>query len=197
MHSVGARPIRSTIYWTRSQKLPRRDGDATPCASLRASSDTRRLCRHARGAECGHGVRRVTELTRAAQDAPVGARRQLLKSFRVLLLADLLVKALAIVTTVAIARLVGPSQLGALSLATALVAYVGVLGDGGLTILTTRRIVEKQETAQQLASVTTYAQLLLSGLLSMALCLVAVFGHLPHQTAVVLLALLPLLVAQA
>src|SRR4051794_40409464 len=103
-------------------------------------------------------MRRVTELTRS-QEVPVGARRQLLKSFRVLLLADLLVKALAVATTVVIARLVGPSQLGALSLATALVAYVSVLGDGGLTILTTRRIVEKQESAQQLASVTTYAQL--------------------------------------
>jgi len=96
-----------------------------------------------------------------------------------------------------VARLLGPSALGQLAIAQAVVAYAGVVGDGGLTILTQRMMVREPTREARLVATATSIQLSLAPLLA-----AAVFGAsavLPIDKAArnLVIVLSPLIVMQA
>lgn len=129
--------------------------------------------------------------------AAAASRGGLLRAFRVLMVADLLVKALALISVVIVARVVGPSALGALSAALALISYAAVLSDGGLSLLTTRQILQRPQDGARLASTTALAQLLVAAVLTTLLGALVLSNLLSGNVGRLLLALLPMLLVQA
>lgn len=123
--------------------------------------------------------------------------RRLVRGATLLLASEIAVRALGLASMLVVARLLGPAALGQLAIAQAVIAYAGVLGDGGLTTLTQRMMVREPTRAERLVATTTSIQLALSALL-----VIAVLGAsavLPvDQTARHLVTVLsPLIVAQA
>jgi O-antigen/teichoic acid export membrane protein len=114
-----------------------------------------------------------------------------------LLGSEIASRALNLFSMLIVARVLGPTALGQLAVAQAVVAYVSVLGDGGLTTLTQRTMVREPRQAERLATTTTSIQLALSTLLVIAL--LGVSAVLPVDQAVrhLVIVLSPLLVVQA
>lgn len=104
---------------------------------------------------------------------------------------------IALFAQIVIARVVGPSALGAYAIALALVLVSGVFTDGGLTTLTIRRIIREPDRRNHLVSVTLVAQLLLAALGVIVLDIVAVAGPWTGNTSVLIVVLTPGLLLSA
>ena len=103
----------------------------------------------------------------------------------------------ALVSQVAIARIVGPSALGELAVAQALIVFSGIFTDGGLTTLTLRRIVREPSRVNALVSVTLAGQAALAIGGMILLDAVALAGPWNGHTTVLILALSPTLLCSA
>ncbi len=105
-----------------------------------------------------------------------------------LTLAEIFARTLTLVTSVAVARFLGPSKLGEVSLALALSVFCSAIADGGLTLLTYRRIVAHPNRISRLVVDTTLVQTgigtLMMGLL-IAIALVAPFGASKRELLIV------------
>lgn len=127
----------------------------------------------------------------------LGAGRRLARGATLLLASEIAGRGLTIVSMLVVARVLGPTALGQLAIAQAVVTYAGVLGDGGLTTLTQRTMVREPAQAERLAGTTTSVQIALSTLLVIAV--LGVSAVLPLDPAVrhLVIVLSPMLVVQA
>jgi len=110
---------------------------------------------------------------------------------------DALVRLLSFVTYVAIARLLGPADVGRIAVATALLAYVGLLGDAGLTVYGQRSLVAQPQAMNSIATRIIVAQLGLAALLTVALAAIAPLLPIDRDTVVLVQLSSPALIAQA
>jgi O-antigen/teichoic acid export membrane protein len=110
------------------------------------------------------------------------AFRRLTGHFGALLAGAGATRAVSLVSQIAIARILGPSALGAVAVALAVLNIANVLTDGGLTTLTLRRIVREPERRSGLVSATLILQTLFSfvcvGVLAMVAWLVPWHGDI-------------------
>ena len=107
------------------------------------------------------------------------------------------VRVLTLLSFAVVSRVVGPDAIGHLTVAAALILYASVLGDGGLTTLTQRRLAAGTAEADTAASATTVVQLCLAVLASGLVA--ALLATAPFQVAVggLVVAYLPFLLMQA
>jgi len=95
-------------------------------------------------------------------------RRRLVRGAALMFASEVAVRALTLVSMLVVARVLGPTALGQLAIAQAVVAYANVVGDAGLTTLTQRSMVREPIRAERLVATTTSIQLALSALLVIA-----------------------------
>lgn len=114
-----------------------------------------------------------------------------------LTLAEIFARTLTLITSVVVARLLGPSKLGELALALTLSVFFSAIADGGLTLLTYRRIVAEPSRISRLVVDTTMVQtgiaLVMMGVL-VAIALIAPFGASKRDLLIVFA---PYILAQA
>jgi O-antigen/teichoic acid export membrane protein len=116
------------------------------------------------------------------------AARRIAGNLSMLTLAEIFARTLTLVTSVAVARFLGPSKLGEVSLALALSVFCSAIADGGLTLLTYRRIVAHPNRISRLVVDTTMVQAgigtLMMGLL-IAIAVIAPFGASKRELLIV------------
>lgn len=81
-------------------------------------------------------------LTKAAVEPPSSGPPSLRRGVSWLLLAEVAVRITSITTTIGVARLVGPRDLGDYLVAVSLLSYAAVLGDAGLTLYAQRQLLD-------------------------------------------------------
>lgn len=123
--------------------------------------------------------------------------RALARDFLVLGGSEAVTRGLIFAAAVAVSRVLGPSALGQLAFAQALVGYFVMVADAGLTTLVLREIVRRPNLRSVLVVNATTAQCGLVTALTGALLAVASWDVLPRGTGAVLMAISPLLFAQA
>ncbi len=115
----------------------------------------------------------------AAELAGRPAAGRIAGNLTMLTLAEMFARSLTLVTSVVVARLLGPSKLGEVALALTLSVFFSAIADGGLTLLTYRRIVAAPREISRLVADTTLVQtgiaLVMMGVL-IAIAVIAPFG---------------------
>jgi O-antigen/teichoic acid export membrane protein len=123
--------------------------------------------------------------------------RRIAGNLTMLTLAEIFARTLTLVTSVVVARFLGPSKLGVISLALSLSIFCSAISDGGLTLLTYRRIVAHPNRISRLVVDTTMVQtgigILMMGLL-IAVAVGAPFGASKRELLIVFA---PYIVSQA
>lgn len=97
---------------------------------------------------------------------------RLLRNFALLMSADILARVLSFALVIYVSRAMGPTALGELSFAQAMVTYFGVFADLGLTTLAIREIAQRPADSERIAVTATVAQL------GFAIVLQAILGGL-------------------
>ena len=123
--------------------------------------------------------------------------RRLVRGATLMLASEIAVRALGLAVMLVVARVLGPTALGQLAIAQAVVAYAGVVGDGGLTTLTQRAIVREPARAERLVATTTSIQLALSALLVIAVLVASAVLPVDQTARHLVTVLSPLIVMQA
>lgn len=111
--------------------------------------------------------------------------------------AEGIARAIALATSLVIARILGPTLFGGVALAQVVVLYLAALGDGGLTVWTQRQIVLRKDRLPELVSETMAVQLILGAIAAVALCGIAVAAPLPSGTPILIVAATPFAITQA
>ena len=114
-----------------------------------------------------------------------------------MLASEIAGRVLTVLSMLVVARVLGPTALGQLAIAQAVVAYASVLGDGGLTTLAQRTMVREPVQAERLATTTTTIQLALSTVLVIAVLGVSTILPVDQAVRHLVIVLSPLLVVQA
>ena len=137
----------------------------------------------------------ATPTTTAAAAVPASVR--LPRNVIALGTAEFAGRLLAFLSTIIVARVLGPELFGPVTIALALVLYLGALGDGGLTLWTQRQIVLRPNDLSPLVAGTMVVQLLLSAAIVAVIVAVALAIPFPGDTAILLLVLAPYAVVAA
>lgn len=127
----------------------------------------------------------------------IAARPGLVRNFASLLGAEAVTRILGIVTFILVVRSAGAEPLGHLVFAQALIGYVSVVGDGGLSTYMQRQIAGRSERIPEQVSAATVTQLGIGTLLGVVIAAIALLLPLESERARLLLVLTPVLVAQA
>lgn len=130
----------------------------------------------------------------SAEEAP-----SLLRGFRALLGAEVVVRSLVVLSTVVLSRLLGPSRLGDLAIAFALLSYASAVGDAGLTVWTQREVVRDRDAnvVGRVVSATLMVQTVVCLVLTAALIGALPYFPVPHGSERLVIAGVPVLLAQA
>ena len=123
--------------------------------------------------------------------------RRLVRGATLLLVSEIAVRALTLASMLVVARFLGPAALGQLAIAQAVVAYAGLLGDGGLTTLAQRAMVREPTRAERLVATVTTIQLALSALLVIAVLGASAVFPVDQTARHLVTVLSPLIVVQA
>lgn len=126
-----------------------------------------------------------------------GLSNRLLRHFAGLTASEAVVRLLVLSVTLTVSRLLGPAALGQLSFAQAVIAYLVLATDAGLTTACLRDMVRRPERRADLVISATATQLLLALGLVGGIAVVASLAPLPTGTAALLLVGSPILVGQA
>ena len=123
--------------------------------------------------------------------------RRLVRGATLLLASEIAVRALGLASMLVVARVLGPTALGQLAIAQAVVAYASLLGDGGLTTLTQRMMVREPTRAERLVTTATSIQLALSAVLVTAALGASAVLPVDQAARHLVVVLSPLIVMQA
>jgi len=135
-------------------------------------------------------------MTTRAVARPGGAGR-LLIGLVTLLSGEAVARLLVVGVGLTVARVLGPTSLGQLSFGLSILALCTVVSDAGFTTYAMREIVSRPQRRRSLVVNATVVQLGLAAVMGGILVAVAYLAPLPTGTGPILMALAPLLLAQA
>lgn len=121
----------------------------------------------------------------------------MLRNVAYLGMAEAGIRVASVISFVVVSRTVGPVSLGYLSFAMALIAYAGVLGDGGLTMYTQRQIAGGLTDVHRAVTATTAVQLILACTVGGLVLAFVLLASIPGPVAPLVIVQIPLLLAQA
>lgn len=137
---------------------------------------------------------------RAASTGTSAARRMLergiVRNFVSLLGAEGITRLLGVVTFVVVVRSVGPASIGHLVFAQAILSYVSVLGDGGLTTYMQRQIASRTGSIAEQVTAATTVQAGIGGVLAAVLVAGALLLPIESDRSRLLIVLAPALLVQ-
>lgn len=125
------------------------------------------------------------------------AGRRIARNLTFLSFAEACVRLLTLLTSVVAARVLGPSKLGEVALGLTLAVFFAGVADGGLTMLTYRRIVAEPQRLTKLVVDTTFVQVGLGVVLMAGLMIVAVVAPFGAGRRELLIVFAPYILTQS